>query len=387
MADKVRIGMIGCGGMMGAHRDGYRTLWEHDYRDFEITATCDIDAGRAEGMANSIGEFQGSAPKVYTDVQEMLDKEPGLDAVDICTLHSMHHVVAVPALEAGKHVTIEKPLGITMRACRQILDAAEKNDRLLQVAENYRRDPNQRATRWGIEQGKIGEPRCLFWVDIGESLGPWGWRDDKFASGGGWAMDGGVHYTDLMRFYLGCDVEEVYAISKAYHPYRYHKPDTLEDRIEVTNEDTVVAILKFEHGITAQWTIARMCPGGGLGGHALYGSKGRMSLTGGFKSRDEEMNMDQLREAYMASLSDAERERWFPRGITHTVATELHEFIETVLGRGELEIDGIEGMKDVAICFAAYESGATGQAVKMSDIESCKIEVYQGEINEALDIR
>jgi len=63
-------------------------------------------------------------------------------------------------------------------------------------------------------------------------------------------MDGGVHFTDLMRYHLGCEAKELYAISKAYHPYRYHKPETLEGRIQVTNEDTVVALIQFEHGIT-----------------------------------------------------------------------------------------------------------------------------------------
>jgi len=384
MRDKVRIGIIGCGGMAGAHKDGFKVLWEKGYTDFEIVACCDIDLKKAEALAQAFAAFQGTSPQVYEQVEEMLERETTIDAVDISTLHSEHHTVAVPCLEAGKHVTIEKPLGITMRACKQILDSAQRNDRLLQVAENYRRDPDQRATRWAIQEGKIGEPRILFWVDVGEHLGPWGWRDDKFASGGGWAMDGGVHFTDLMRFYLGSEAQTVYALSKAYHPYRYGKPETLEDPIEVTNEDTVIALIQFEGGIAAQWTIARMCPCEGFGGRVLYGSEGRISLTGGFQSRTEEMTMDQLRNAYISSLSEAERERWFPLGITHTVATELHEFVEACQGRGSLEVDGIQGMKDVAICFACYESQATGQAIQLKDIESCAVEVYQSEINESL---
>lgn len=387
MANKVKIGIIGCGGMAGAHREGFKLLWDKGYQDFDVIATCDVDVKRAEALSQAYAEFQGTRPRLYADVEEMLVKEPSMEAVDISTLHANHHALATRCFKAGKHVTIEKPLAITMRGCTQILNAARTSGKLLQVAENYRRSPEERATRWAIRQGKIGEPRMLFWVDVGESLGPWGWRDDKMASGGGWAMDGGVHFTDLMRFHLGWEAQEVYAISKAYHPYRYHKPETLEDRIKVTNEDTVVAIIHFEHGITAQWTIARMCPQGGFGGRMLYGSKGRIALTGGFKSRDEEMTMDQLLEAYMASLSEAEKEKLFPRGITHSVATELHEFVEACLGRGSIEVDGYQGMKDVAICFACYESQATGQAVKMSDIESCKIEVYQGEINRALGIQ
>ena len=199
-------------------------------------------------------------------------------------------------------------------------------------------------------------------------------------------MDGGVHFTDLMRFHLGCEAKELYAISKAYHPYRYHKPETLEGRIQVTNEDTVIALIQFEHGITGQWTIARMCPHGGFGGRVLYGSEGRINLTGGYKNRKEEMTMDQLRQAYMASLSEAERERLFPLGLTDSVATELHEFVQACLGRSDLEVDGYQGLKDVALCFACYESSATGMPVTLDDIESCAIEAYQGELNRAWGI-
>jgi len=83
----------------------------------------------------------------------------------------------------------------------------------------------------------------------------------------------------------------------------------------------------------------------------------------------------------MASLSEAEKEKLFPLGITNSVATELHEFVQTCLGRSVLEVDGYQGLKDVALCFACYESSATGMPVTLDDVESCSIEVYQGELN------
>ena len=148
MSDRLKMGLVGCGGMSGAHMGGYRELWAKDLKLFDIVAACDIDVSRAETRANEAHEFQGGAkPAVYNELDEMLSKHPDLDCVDICALHSAHHTLAVPALEAGKHVIIEKPLGITMRACKLILDAAEENGKILSVAENYRLDRTQRARR------------------------------------------------------------------------------------------------------------------------------------------------------------------------------------------------------------------------------------------------
>ena len=125
----------------------------------------------------------------------------------------------------GKHVIIEKPFGITMRACQLMMEAADRNDKIISVAENYRLARIQRTRSWAIAQGRIGEPRMFFWVEVGEGLGKWGWRNFKMDAGGGWALDGGVHFTDLMRYILGLEAEEVYAINKAYEPYRYDNPE------------------------------------------------------------------------------------------------------------------------------------------------------------------
>ena len=100
------------------------------------------------------------------------------------------------------------------------MDAVEKKGIVFQVAENYRRAPAERAINWAIKEGRIGEVRMLFWVDVEERLWHWGWRDDVNEAGGGWSMDGGVHFADLFRYHGG-EVEERYCVSKAYCPTRY----------------------------------------------------------------------------------------------------------------------------------------------------------------------
>lgn len=386
MAEKIRMATLGCGGISGAHMRGLKALWEKDIRIFDIVATCDIVEEKAIQRAKQAEEMQGTAPRVYTDVEDMLAKESGIDAVDICSVHRAHHSLAVPCLDAGKHVIIEKPLGITMRTCRLIVDAAERSGKVLAVAENYRRNPTNRAVHWAIRQGMIGKPRLFLWQDVGERLGTWGWRDFKDQSGGGWVLDGGVHFTDLFRYLLGAEAQEVYALSKAYMSYRFQKPDTMEGRVDVTVEDTAFAIIKFEGDIIVQWTTCRAAPGKGFGGHVIHGSEGSIDTGGNVSNREGTIDSKELQTMFMESISADEKEKLFPSGITDTMAIELKDFADAIFTGGKPEVDGVEGLKDQAICMAVFESSALNRPVTISEIENCDIEVYQKEINDGLGL-
>ena len=385
MSDVLTIGLIGCGGMMEAHAEGLRKLWEKDIRHFRVTATCDIARERALAMADRVAAWQGMRPAVYQDVEEMLAGEKNLDAVDISLVHRIHHTVALQCIEAGKHVTIEKPLAMTLRAGKLILDAAERRGIVFQVAENYRRAPEERAFNWAIREGRIGSLRMIFWIDIGERLWHWGWRDDVNEAGGGWSMDGGVHFADLFRYHVG-EVEELYCVSKAYCPVRYEKHETLEGPIPASTEDTTVAVLKFANGVTGQWTSTMAAPGSKSSLRAVCGEHGSLWWGEGLHTRQGSLTVKELVEQFMASLSQEEKERLFPRGVTDTVATELKEFVDAVLYGTPIEITGLEGYKDEAISLALYESSELGAPVKLAQVENLEIEAYQGRFNRALGL-
>jgi predicted dehydrogenase len=385
MAEAVRLAMIGCGGMAGAHREGYQKLWEAGLREFRITATCDVEAARAEEMAEKVAAFQGERPKVYRGLEELLADGSRFDAVDIVTVHRAHHTLSIPCLEAGKAVCVEKPLAITMRAGKQMLDAAERTGQLLAVAENYRRDPSQRAIRWVIREGRIGEPRMLFWHDVGHRVWYWGWREHKEQAGGGWSLDGGVHFADLFRFFLG-DVARLVALSRAYYPYRFRDENTKADPVPVTVEDTTMALLEFATGVTGEWTSTNVARGQGFGRRVIYGSEGSLDLKDGLQVGEIKQSIKELTGEYMEALSPEVKECLFPCGVTETVATELWEFIQAVQGKAKVETDGLEGFKAEAISFAVYESAATGRWVTLDEIEQLQVEAYQAEINRDLGL-
>ncbi|HHV81910.1 TPA: Gfo/Idh/MocA family oxidoreductase [bacterium] len=374
--ERVRSAFIGCGGIAGEHVKGLKLLWENDIKTFEVIAVCDIDKDRAEKLAEDVFSFQGYKPKVYANSEEMLLKEPDIQAVDICTIHKEHHTVAIRCLSAKKHVTIEKPLALTMRYAHMILDSAEKNECILQVAENYRRALSERTINWVIKSGRIGKPRMLFWEDISEGLWYWGWRHHKDLAGGGWTLDGGVHFVDLFRYHIG-EVEELYAISKTYNPIRFKDRDNLSDPVVIDVEDTIMSVLKFENGTTGTWVLTDSAVGKKTNFRAIYGDKGSIVWNDGLYTRKEYIPLEKLEEEYLNSLSEEKRGRLFPKGIRDTIAIELKEFFDAIIGIGEIETTGLEGLKDEAISMAVYESSWLNIPVKIKDVEDCKIENYQ----------
>ena len=123
MSQKIRVALIGCGMMAGNHLNYFREIREKDPELTEIVAMCDVDSERAKNLANKAGDFQ-STPSTYTDLEKMLKNED-IDAVDIVTTHSSHHVSTIACLESGIHVVVEKPFALTIKAGQIMLDAAK----------------------------------------------------------------------------------------------------------------------------------------------------------------------------------------------------------------------------------------------------------------------
>ncbi len=385
--EPVRLAFVGCGGIAGAHVNGLRALWERELRPFEVVAACDVVEDQARQLAARVAEFQGRQPEVYTDLAAMLDHAAEVEAVDICTLHSEHHTTAVPSLEAGKHVLIEKPLGITMRAGRLILAAAVRSRRHLAVAENYRRSPQERARHWAIRQGRIGSPRTFYWHDVGEGLGKWGWRNFRLDAGAGWVLDGGVHFADLFRYQLGTQAQQVYALTRQYEPYRYDQVRERRGAWRVDVEDAALALITFDNDVVVQWTWQGSAPGARFSRRVLYGSEGCLDWETGWWGRHEEhTDNDQLVAEFMGGLAADEKERLFPAGVTDAIAVELHDFAAAVRTGAVPEVDGLDGYRAQAICLALFESACAGRPVSLAEIERLETEAYQQDINQALGL-
>ncbi|MFA0751382.1 MAG: hypothetical protein SLRJCFUN_001785 [Candidatus Fervidibacter sp.] len=390
MADsELAIALVGCGGMMGAHvRQGFQPLWEKGFRSFRIVACVDVNEAAAQKLADEIAAWQGTRPTVRGDVAALLAMD-SVDAVDIVVPHHEHHTVAIACLEAGKHVLLEKPLAITLRAGRKILEAARRNKVVLSIAENYRRYPDQRAIRWAIRQGRIGQPQRVYWLDVFERRWYWGWRDHVELAGGGWTLDGGVHFADLMRYHVG-EITEVTADMATFNPQRWRKVNEHEEPVTATIEDTTHALLRFENGAIGVWVEAITAPAKKIGTRVIYGTEGAIDLEAGLflRGRDEPVSLKQLRDEFLASLTDDDREHLFPFGLMDGIAQEVHEFVVACQqGNLTVEVDGEEGYRSQAVCMAVYESATLRRPVKVARVMALKVEAYQHPINERWQIR
>lgn len=394
---QVRLAIVGCGGMAGGHLRGYAAINEKEPGLFELVAVCDPVRERAQAFADEASQWQAEAPRVYADLDEML-AAGDVEAADLVTPHSLHHTQGVAALEAGVHVMIEKPIGITIRATKAIIEAGKKAQRWVATAENCRRGPYHRAARWAIqEQGLIGEPRMFFAQHAGYHApnpeDPWHWRCSMIQGGGGAVMDSGAHFCDTSRYLFG-DVESVYAVVRQHEDRRVTRDGrTVRD----DREDTWVATLNFESGLAGVWSYTISATGHSFTKVVYYGSEGCLLDSGDvfhgpfegarFIAKDgTEHSIQDVRQDFRAAMGPEGRERLFPYGFEEGVTLECYDFLAAIRDGRPPEVDGQEGLKAKAISEAIFESSHAGRSVAMADVLSGKADGYQRPIDQKLGL-
>ena len=155
---KVRIGIIGCGGIAHSHMKAYL-----EQPDVEIVAGCDIVPGKAKAFMEEFG-IEG-AKTDYKDHTEMLaDKSLALDAVSICTYNRQHACCAIAALEAGLHVLLEKPFTVTVDEAADVIRAEKKSGKVLSVGFQPRFDENMKMIKKIVQSGELGK---IYYIQTG----------------------------------------------------------------------------------------------------------------------------------------------------------------------------------------------------------------------------
>lgn len=400
---KVKLAFIGCGGMAGSHLNAYSELKRKKVDIFDVVAVSDPVVERAEGFAKKVSVW-GSNPKVdvYSDFEEML-KRAKPDAVDICTPHFLHHTAAIAAMESGADAIVEKPLGVTIKAAKKMVETAQKENKILATAEQVRRWLGPRTVKWVIRSGFIGNPTFFFVQNVGgaklpEKLthnSPITWRQNKLTGGGGPIFDGGVHYADLLVYLLG-EVDFVFAQTANFVGIKYRSPDG--NVANSTVEDASIAMLKFKNGTVGTWSWTHVAPGQRISYSVYYGHQGSIYSEGGYPASPQlnllngsQKDPRSLQEEFLSDISPDEKERYFPSELfpdpinlrgDHGVELEVYDFLDSVIKRRRPELDGWDGLYAEAIPIAFFESTALGTQVKVDDVISGKVEVYQKEINQ-----
>jgi predicted dehydrogenase len=197
----VRVAIVGCGRISDLHAMGFR-----DYDLARLAAVCDSDRRRAAQKAQ-----QWSVEKVYTDYEQVL-ADPDIDLVELLTPHHLHASMTVAACQAGKHVSVQKPMAIRMEEADQMIAAAKQAGVVLRLYETFVFYPPAVRAKEMLEAGEIGEPQMIrMHVSTGTRdtswkvpLNTWLWRFDERKSGGGpLVFDHGYHLFSLANFLMG----------------------------------------------------------------------------------------------------------------------------------------------------------------------------------------
>jgi predicted dehydrogenase len=394
-------------------------LYGASFCNMELVAACDIKREQAELLAGEAEQLLGKRPRVFTDVQEMVREMPELQAADVTVESGYHHAVAVACLDAGLHVMCEKPIAVTTRGANLMIDAAERNRRVLSVAENYRRDPIHRLAKALIRDGAIGDPRLMIQNTIGgrDLISMTVWRHMKHTAS--MPIDAGTHEADLMRYYLG-EFRLVFGESRLHEKIRHKGTnysggpggfygayrDSMPEQIEPTGDDAIYAYVSFHNGAVGQWIDDHAGHGLARGERHVYGSKGSLEVFGNRIGRPSKLYLDDgsvvddqrildYAPSYRLSPQAAELfggERVWTYGFSFNetdskiIALEYYELAECIRTGGKPEVDGEEARADLALAYAPFESGRLGRPVTLSDMVNLRADVYQREIDVMLGI-
>jgi predicted dehydrogenase len=307
--------IVGCGWIARRHAAAARRL-----RMPVIFAS--RSAARAAAYAK---EFGGVG--AYGDYTAAL-RDARTRAAVICTPHDRHLDDVLAALDAGRHVLIEKPIARTLDEADRMIAAASAAGRVLMVAENFRFMPGFRHVRRVLDAGTLGALRELHLIARGYRQHS-GWRCEPGA-GGGALIDGGIHYVHNLRWWGG-EVRRVYALRPA------QTLDTMvgEDAVDVLAELEGGAVAVLSNSLAArglprfQWSSIS-----GTEGSCMADNRGRVVLVRGARGV---------------------RVRLFRRDLRGHEAM-LSAFAESMTTGRAPETDGAAGRRDLAVVLAAYRS-------------------------------
>lgn len=187
-----KVGIIGAGGMVNYHIEGFKN------GGAEIVALADVNAEAAQKVADANG-----IPNVYGDVAKML-AEADIDAVSIIVPNKFHAPLCIQVLEAGKHVFCEKPPALSAAEVVEMIEAQKNSGKLLMFNFNNRARPESFAMKGFIDDGTAGTINSAQakWVRRTGIPGIGGWFTNKALSGGGPVIDL-LHMVDLAMYFLG----------------------------------------------------------------------------------------------------------------------------------------------------------------------------------------
>ncbi len=378
MKRTLKIAMIGYNFMGRAHSKA----WRQAPRFFDLPAEVELKTlcGRnrpaVEAAARQLGWSQ-----VVTDWREAVE-DPEIDIVDICTPQDSHHAIALAAAANGKAILCEKPLGIDLAQCREMVAAVEKAGVVNMICHNYRRIPAIALAKKMIEEGALGDRiyhfRARYAQDwIVDPAFPLVWRLRKEIAGLGTLGCIGSHIVDLGRYLVG-EVASVSGVMETFIKERPLPEDPTRTG-EVTVEDMAGWLARFENGAIGSFESTRFATGrknqialeiNGSGGSLVFDFE-KMNRLEYYNARDPETARG-FRDILVTEASHPYLAAWWPPGhllgYEHTFVNTAADFIRAVVGGESVQPTFADGLANEEVLSAICQSAESGRWVAPAEV-------------------
>ncbi|MDD9267890.1 Gfo/Idh/MocA family protein [Paenibacillus sp. GCM10023248] len=352
----IRIGIIGSGNIGNVHMETLKKVPEA-----EIAAVTDVYLPLAESRAK-----QHNIERVYESSDKLL-ADPSIDAVVIAVSNEWHAPIAIQALEAGKHVMLEKPMALNLESARRIVEAERKAGKVLMIPHQLRWEALSQSVKQQVEKGALGS---IYHAKAGwlrrKGIPGWGtWFTQMDKSGGGPLIDLGVHMLDLSLYLMG-NPKPVSVYGATYAEFGPRKKGigtwgtpNWDGKYDV--EDLATALIKLENGATlsldVSWAALIETDSqpyvqllGSEGGASIRGTKGKLLAEVFDREADVTLTVPETDEGSRVRM--------------------MKHFVSCIQNGQQPITSVMTGYTNNLILDAIYTSSQTGNEVKLNwDIE------------------
>ncbi|WDZ84504.1 Gfo/Idh/MocA family protein [Micromonospora cathayae] len=350
---RLGVGVIGVGSIADMHLGAYAANPR-----VQLVGVYDLNQERSAQKAETFG-----VERVHPTLDGLL-ADPQIDAVSICTWNDSHAEIATAALDAGKHVLVEKPLSRTVDEAEALEAAVARNDRYLQVGFVRRFGANARVLKSFVDDGMLGHVYHARATNIRRLGNPGGWFADSRRSGGGPLIDIGVHVLDLCWYFMG--TPKAVTVSAVTHSplgnranvtslSRYKVADYDPSRSDV--EDFAAALIRFDNGASLSLETS----------YSLHALQDRLEVAvfgerGGAELEPELRIATELADTVLNLAPQIDHLSFdFAEGF----AAEVAHFVALCLGEAEEVAPVSHGAEVMRMLGGVYESARTGREIRL----------------------
>lgn len=331
---KIKFAVVGCGHIGKRHAEMVSR-----HAEGELVALCDIRP------AAELGVEHLQVP-VFTDLSAMLEAVPAIQVVNICTPNGLHAEQCITALEAGKHVVCEKPMGLTKAACEQVIYKSLQMHRNVFAVMQNRYSPPSQWIKELVSNGLLGKVLMV-------QLNCYWNRDDRYYKPGSWKgtpdLDGGTlftqfsHFIDIMYWLFG-DITDIHG---RFADFKHRDLTAFEDSgfvnfrflnggMGALNYSTAVWDRNLESSMT------------------IIGSKGSVKVGGQYMDQVEYCHIKDYTMPVLAPTNPANDYGAY-KGSANNHGYIIDNVVDTLKGRTTITTNALEGLKVVEIIERIYK--------------------------------